>query len=216
MVARFDLFSVEGRGFESKSVANTRATTDKNDPFLNLGSNSGKSGWTKMEQNAIWGSGVELKIPDVEQFCHKLIPPFLQRRLTCGDAFFESMQKIHTRVSVAVTYRRWKIARGNHLTENWFFHFLANTKWDKNKSLCHFAGIIHLLIELVTSGEPTRGICDLHDVGTFHGGILGKRWLMHSKTRYSPWLILVVGVFLLLAKERSGIFGFDYMDVDYW
>ena len=37
MVAKFDLFSVEGRGFESKSVADTRATTDKNDPFLNMG-----------------------------------------------------------------------------------------------------------------------------------------------------------------------------------
>ena len=114
------------------------------------------------------------KVVDVEQFCHKLIPPFLQRRLTCGDAFFESMHLIHTRVYVAVTYRRWKIARGNHLMENWLFHFLANTKWDKNKSLCHFAGIIHPLIELVTR-ESTPGICNLHDVGTLNGCILGKR-----------------------------------------
>ena len=35
--AKFDLFSEEGRGFESKSVTDTRATTDKNDPFLNMG-----------------------------------------------------------------------------------------------------------------------------------------------------------------------------------
>ena len=42
MVAKFDLFSAEGRGFESKSVTDTRATTDKNDPFLNMGFKHGK------------------------------------------------------------------------------------------------------------------------------------------------------------------------------
>ena len=35
--AKIDLFSGEGRGFESKSVTDTRATTGKNDPFLNMG-----------------------------------------------------------------------------------------------------------------------------------------------------------------------------------
>ena len=39
---QFDLFSTEGRGFESKSVTDTRATTDKNDPFLNMGFKHGK------------------------------------------------------------------------------------------------------------------------------------------------------------------------------
>ena len=43
----------------------TRATTDKNDPFLNMGFKHGKNGWTKNGANAIWGSGVELKIPKV-------------------------------------------------------------------------------------------------------------------------------------------------------
>ena len=42
VVAKFDLFSAEGRGFESKSVIDTRATTDKNDPFLNKGFKHGK------------------------------------------------------------------------------------------------------------------------------------------------------------------------------
>ena len=36
------LFSGEGRGFDSKSVTDTRATTDKNDPFLNMGFKHGK------------------------------------------------------------------------------------------------------------------------------------------------------------------------------
>ena len=58
MVAKFDLFSAEGRGFESKSVTDTRATTDKNDPFLNMGFKHGKKWVDKMGQNAIWGSGV--------------------------------------------------------------------------------------------------------------------------------------------------------------
>ena len=51
------------RGDESKSVTDTRATTDKNDPLLNMGFKHGKSGWTEMGQNAIWGSGKKLKIP---------------------------------------------------------------------------------------------------------------------------------------------------------
>ena len=37
MGTKFDLFSEEGRGFESKSVTDTRVTTDKNDPFWNMG-----------------------------------------------------------------------------------------------------------------------------------------------------------------------------------
>ena len=40
--AKFDLSSAEGRGFETKSVTDTRATTDKNDPFLNMGFKHGK------------------------------------------------------------------------------------------------------------------------------------------------------------------------------
>ena len=40
--AKFDLFTAEGRGFESESVTDTRATTDKNDPFLNMGFKHGK------------------------------------------------------------------------------------------------------------------------------------------------------------------------------
>ena len=40
-----------------------RATTDKNDPFLNGRFKHWKNGWTKTGQNAIWGSGVQLKIP---------------------------------------------------------------------------------------------------------------------------------------------------------
>ena len=35
-------FSADRRGFESKSVTNTRATTDKNDPFLYMGFKHGK------------------------------------------------------------------------------------------------------------------------------------------------------------------------------
>ena len=42
MVAKFDLFSAEGWGFESKSVTDTRATTDKIDPFLIMGFKHGK------------------------------------------------------------------------------------------------------------------------------------------------------------------------------
>ena len=34
---KFDLFSKEDRGFESTSATDSRATTDKNDPFLNTG-----------------------------------------------------------------------------------------------------------------------------------------------------------------------------------
>ena len=33
---------MEGRGFESKSVTDSRATTDKNDSFLNMGFKHGK------------------------------------------------------------------------------------------------------------------------------------------------------------------------------
>ena len=36
------IFSEEGLGFESKSVTDTRATTDKNDAFLNMGFKHGK------------------------------------------------------------------------------------------------------------------------------------------------------------------------------
>ena len=42
VVAKFNLFSAERRAFESKSVTDTRATTDKNDPFLNVGFKHGK------------------------------------------------------------------------------------------------------------------------------------------------------------------------------
>ena len=57
--AKIDLFFAEGRGFESKSVTDTRATTDKNDPIFEHGVQTReKSGWTNMGQNATWGSGV--------------------------------------------------------------------------------------------------------------------------------------------------------------
>ena len=40
--AKFDFFCAEERGFESESVCDTRATTDKNGPFLNMGFKHGK------------------------------------------------------------------------------------------------------------------------------------------------------------------------------
>ena len=40
--AKIDLISREGEGFESKSVTDTRATTDKNDTFLNKEFKHGK------------------------------------------------------------------------------------------------------------------------------------------------------------------------------
>ena len=49
-------FSVERWGFESGSVIDTRATTDKNDPFLSVGF-TGKSGWTKNGSNCNVGFG---------------------------------------------------------------------------------------------------------------------------------------------------------------
>ena len=52
-------FPRRGGGFESKSVTDTRATTDINDPFLNMEFKHGKKwGWSKMGQNATWRSGV--------------------------------------------------------------------------------------------------------------------------------------------------------------
>ena len=45
---------------------------------------------------------------------------------------------------------RWKIPRRNHLMESWLFHFLAKYKGCKSKVFCHFYGIYHLLIALVT------------------------------------------------------------------
>ena len=43
-------FLVRREGFETKSVTDTRVTTDKNDPFLNTGFKH----WKKW----VWGSGV--------------------------------------------------------------------------------------------------------------------------------------------------------------
>ena len=65
------------------------------------------------------------------------------------------------------TCQRWKIPRRNHLMENWLFHFLASKKGSTNRSLCHFADVIYLLIALVTYGEPTPH--EMHDVGTPNG-----------------------------------------------
>ena len=36
------IFFAEGRGFESNSVTDTKATTDKNDSFLKMGCKHGK------------------------------------------------------------------------------------------------------------------------------------------------------------------------------
>ena len=55
--AKIDLFSWEARGFESKSVTDTRATTEKIDPFLNIGFKRGKSGWTKNGAKCNMGFG---------------------------------------------------------------------------------------------------------------------------------------------------------------
>ena len=38
--------------------------------------------------------------------------------------------------------------------ENWLFQFLASNKGVKNRFLCHFDGILYLLIALVTYGDP--------------------------------------------------------------
>ena len=58
-----DLFSGEGDGFETESVTNTKATTDQNYPFLNMGF---KHGIKWVDKNAakcnIWSSGVLRKI----------------------------------------------------------------------------------------------------------------------------------------------------------
>ena len=51
--AKIDLFPREARGFESKSVIDTRVTMDKYDPFLNMGFKHGKKwvdkNWGKMQ-----------------------------------------------------------------------------------------------------------------------------------------------------------------------
>ena len=51
-------FPQRGGDSNLKVVTDTRATTDKNDPFLNMEFKHGKKWVDKMEQNATWGSGV--------------------------------------------------------------------------------------------------------------------------------------------------------------
>ena len=57
---------------------------------------------------------------------------------------------------------------------NWLFQFLASSKGGKNSFLCHFDGILYLLIALVTYGEPTPSNYDMHDVDTPNGAVLGE------------------------------------------
>ena len=78
------IFPGREEGFETKSVTDTRATTDKNDNFLKWGSNTGKSGWTKIRQNAIWGAGVSLKTPNWRKFAAR------QRSHFCSSHFCSS------------------------------------------------------------------------------------------------------------------------------
>ena len=70
--------------------------------------------------------------------------------------------------------------------ENWLFHFLASYKRGERRFLCHFYDICHLLIALVTYGEPTPGNYHMHDVVTPNGASGGSSWQTHGKTRYSP------------------------------
>ena len=83
---------------------------------------------------------------------------------------------------------RWRIPRRNHLMGDWLFHFLDRYQGEK-QFLCHFYGICYLLIALVTSGEPTPGNDDMHDVVPPNGAFLGSSWQKHDKTRYSPLLL---------------------------
>ena len=46
-------FPGRGQGFKSESVTDTRATTDKNDPFLNMGFKHGKKWMDKNEAKCI-------------------------------------------------------------------------------------------------------------------------------------------------------------------
>ena len=69
--------------------------------------------------------------------------------------------------------QRWKIPRRNHLMVDWLFPFLAMNVKGVKAFLCHFYGIYHLLIALVSYGEPTPGNYKMHDVGILKGGILG-------------------------------------------
>ena len=70
MVAKFDLFSAEGRGFESKSATDTRVTTDKNDPFLNMGFKHGKKWVDKNGAKCNVGFGRITKNTRVSQSGH--------------------------------------------------------------------------------------------------------------------------------------------------
>ena len=85
--------------------------------------------------------------------------------------------------------------------ENWLFHFLASYQGGKNKFLCHFRGICYLLIAFVTSGGPTPGNDDMHDVVSPKGAFWGS-WQTHGKTRY----FLAVGFllpYMFLVFKRS-------------
>ena len=86
--------------------------------------------------------------------------------------------------------------------ENWLFHFLASNKGGKNSLLCHYYGIIDLLIALVTNGEPTPTNYHMHDVGTPNGADLGNKWQMHSKTRSSPTVGFLLP-FVFVASKKS-------------
>ena len=101
--------------------------------------------------------------------------------------------------------------------ENWLFSSLPVAREVKTEIYVVFDDIIQLLIALVTYGEPTPSNYFLHDVDTPNGAFRVIKWLMHSKTRsFLPWLTLLAGVFLLLAKNAQAFLGSDSMDVEYW
>ena len=52
------IFFPREEGFETKSVTDTRATTDKNDPFLNMGFKHGKKWVDKNGAKCNMGFGV--------------------------------------------------------------------------------------------------------------------------------------------------------------
>ena len=76
--AKIDLFSGEAREFESKSVTDTRATTDKNDPFLNMGFKHGKKWVDKNGAKCNMRFG---RITKNTRFRARSEPPLLRKRV---------------------------------------------------------------------------------------------------------------------------------------
>ena len=121
---------------------------------------------------------------------------------------FDTHERVRCRNYHRGTCQRWKIPPRNHSMENWLFHLLARKKVVKNRFLCHFDDIIHLLIAKVTYGEPTRSIYCMHDVGTPNGAVLVNKWQMYGKTRYSsPVGFLLPFVFAASKKSLRFFWG---------